>query len=148
VYEIHGSFQTATCVYCHCQQDAKEYISSFIEKEAIPRCPHCNHILKPDAILLGEQLPVRLWRQVVNLAHTCDVMLVAGSSLEVLPVAALPMQALEWGADLIIVNQSSTYIDRKASVVLRGDVAEILPQITQAVIQNLGNPLPSQLNGT
>ncbi len=42
-------------------------------------------------------------------------MIVAGSSLEVLPVAGLPMQAIDRGAHLLIVNNSPTYLDVRAT---------------------------------
>jgi NAD-dependent deacetylase len=61
-------------------------------------------------------------------------MLVTGSSLEVMPVAGLPMQAIEQGARLILINQSTTYLDVRADVILRGDVADILPLIAAEVI--------------
>jgi NAD-dependent deacetylase len=61
-------------------------------------------------------------------------MLVTGSSLEVMPVAGLPMQAIEHGARLILINQSTTYLDVRADVILRGDVADILPLIAAEVI--------------
>jgi NAD-dependent SIR2 family protein deacetylase len=60
-------------------------------------------------------------------------MMVAGSSLEVLPVAGLPMQALDRGAHLIILNNSSTYLDVRADSVLQGDVADMLPAIAEQV---------------
>ena len=60
-------------------------------------------------------------------------MMVAGSSLEVLPVAGLPMQALDRGAHLIILNNSSTYLDVRADSVIHGDVAEMLPAIAEQV---------------
>jgi len=58
-------------------------------------------------------------------------MLVAGSSLEVLPVAGLPMQALDRGAHLIVINNTPTYINVRADVVILDDVAAILPEITK-----------------
>ena len=60
-------------------------------------------------------------------ARQCDLMLVAGSSLEVLPVAGLPMQALDRGAHLIIINNTPTYLNVRADVVIMDDVATILP---------------------
>jgi NAD-dependent SIR2 family protein deacetylase len=60
-------------------------------------------------------------------------MLVTGSSLEVVPVAGLPMRAVENQAHLIIVNQTQTYIDGRADAILRGDLAEILPKIVAEV---------------
>jgi NAD-dependent deacetylase len=61
-------------------------------------------------------------------------MIVAGSSLEVTPVATLPLEALGNNAKLIFINQLPTYLDSRADVLLRGDVADILPQITREVL--------------
>jgi len=66
-----------------------------------------------------------------RVARQCDLMLVAGSSLEVLPVAGLPMQALDHGAHLIIINNTPTYLNVRADVVIMEDVATILPQIAK-----------------
>lgn len=133
VLEIHGSFQTLTCVNCYRKVEATGFIEPYLETGEIPRCPDCHAILKPDAILFEEQLPVRTWMAAQAACQSCDLMLVAGSSLEVLPVAGLPMEALTHGASLIIVNQTPTYVDVRARAVLRGDVAEIIPWLAQEV---------------
>ena len=59
--------------------------------------------------------------------------MVAGSSLEVLPVAGLPMQALDKGAHLIIINNTPTYLNVRADVEFFEDVSLILPAITERV---------------
>lgn len=59
---------------------------------------------------------------------------VAGSSLEVLPVAGLPMQALDRGAHLIIVNNNPTYLNVRADVVILEDVAKIIPAIVERTL--------------
>ena len=61
-------------------------------------------------------------------------MLVAGSSLEVLPVAGLPMQAIDRGAHLIIVNNTPTYLNVRADVAILEDVSAILPAIVTQVL--------------
>jgi NAD-dependent deacetylase len=61
-------------------------------------------------------------------------MIVAGSSLEVLPVAGLPMQALDRGAHLIIINNSPTYLNVRADVVFSEDVASVLPDLAERVL--------------
>jgi NAD-dependent deacetylase len=61
------------------------------------------------------------------------VLLVAGCSLEVMPAAGLPVEALSHGAQLILVNYLPTYVDERAAVLIEGDVAEVLPLIAQAV---------------
>ena len=134
VLEVHGSLQTMTCVSCYRQTDAAEFTIGYIERWEIPRCPYCQNILKPDVVLFGEQLPTRTWLQARESINHCDLMIVAGSSLEVLPVAGLPMRAVENGAHLIIINQSETYIDLRADVVLSEDVAITIPRIVKEVL--------------
>jgi len=133
VIEMHGTIQTLTCTQCYHQVDASPYIQSFVENNQIPHCPKCRQILKPDVILFGEQLPQSAWFNAQREARQCDVMLVVGSSLEVLPVASLPMQALDRGAHLVIINNMPTYLNVRADVVILDDVATIIPAITESV---------------
>lgn len=134
VLEIHGTWDSLTCVNCFHKESAEKYIDAFLYDGLIPRCPKCGGILKPDLILFGEQLPAQTWLQAQEESKMCDVMIVAGSSLEVMPVAGLPMRALENGAHLILINHSETYIDVRADVVLHEDVAEIIPPIVESVM--------------
>jgi len=134
VIEMHGTMQTLTCTQCYHQVDAELYLVSFAEKGEIPHCPKCGQILKPDVILFGEQLPQIAWFKAQREARQCDLMLVAGSSLEVLPVAGLPMQALDRGAHLIIINNTQTYLNVRADVAILEDVAVIVPAIVERVL--------------
>lgn len=134
ILEIHGSLQTLSCVNCFRKYAAGEYIQPYLEDGTIPHCPICGSILKPDVILMGEQLPADVWLASQAASRSCDLMIVAGSSLEVMPVASLPMLAVENGAHLIIINQTPTYIDVRADVVFNQDVAEIIPRIVNEVI--------------
>ena len=134
VIEMHGSMQTLTCTQCYHQVQAEPYIATFVERGEIPCCPKCSQILKPDVILFGEQLPQAAWFKAQREARKCDLMLVAGSSLEVLPVAGLPMQAIDRGGHLIIINNMPTYINVRADVAILEDVAAVLPAITERVL--------------
>jgi NAD-dependent deacetylase len=134
VLEIHGSMRTMTCVSCFCRYDSSDFLIAYLDHGEIPQCKLCNHILKPDVILFGEQLPVRTWLKAQEISKQCDLMIVAGSSLEVLPVAGLPMRAIENGAHLIIINNTMTYLDVRADVVFNEDVVEILPLIVNEVL--------------
>ena len=67
-------------------------------------------------------------------AAACDLMLVAGSSLEVAPVADIPSTDVGHGARLIIVNYQPTYLDETADVVIHHDVAEVLPRLVDMAI--------------
>jgi NAD-dependent deacetylase len=133
VIEMHGTMKTLTCTQCYHQVEAEPYIKSFVDENRIPRCPKCAQLLKPDVILFGEQLPQSAWFNAQRAARHCDLMLVAGSSLEVLPVAGLPMQALDRGAHLIIINNTPTYLNVRADAVIVEDVATVIPAIMESV---------------
>jgi len=62
-------------------------------------------------------------------AERCDLMLVVGSSLEIVPAAEIPFVARRRGAKAIVVNYQPTPLDSQADVVIREDVVEVLPQI-------------------
>src|SRR5574341_1469863 len=136
VYEVHGHMREATCGQCFRVFPTETFLSQFIETGAIPRCPDCNGILKPNVVLFGEQLPIEVLHEAQRAAADCDVMLVAGSSLAVAPVSELPMTALAHGAQVIVVNYEETYVDRRASVVIHDDVARTLPRIVRLLEGN------------
>jgi NAD-dependent deacetylase len=133
VLEIHGSLRTATCVRCRVIWPAGDALLRLINSGAIPACPGCGGLMKPDVVLMGEELPVAVMRSARRAAEESDVMLVAGTSLEVMPAGELPLKALSAGAQVIVVNREPTFVDERAAVVLRGDVAEVLPRLAAAV---------------
>ena len=133
VIEVHGALERLTCVTCLSVYPAGDFLPTYLEQHSMPRCPECGGILKPNVILFEEQLPFEAWQRAQDAARNCEVMIIAGSSLEVMPVASLPMQALDAGAKLILINQNAIYLDPRADVILNMDVAEALPQITSVL---------------
>jgi len=132
--ELHGTLKTLSCTQCFQKVESLPYLKPFIERGILPRCPHCGALLKPDVILFGEQLPQKAWLEAQRESRACDLMLVAGSSLEVMPVASLPMQALERGAHLLIINNSPTYLNIRADAAIQEDVSDIIPAIAEQVL--------------
>ncbi len=133
VHEVHGHIRDATCIRCYSVYPSDEFMDTFLETGAVPKCPRCGGTLKPNVILFGEQLPMGPFLAAKKAAQKCDVMLVAGSSLEVAPAGQLPLMATVNGAKLIIINLAATYMDEAAELVIRGDVAEVLPRIVKAL---------------
>lgn len=133
VLEVHGHLRRATCIRCYYQADAQPLIAKFIAADELPTCPQCGGVMKPDVTLFGEAPPVRVLYEAQQEAERCDVMLVAGSSLEVMPVADLPVVAQRHGARVIIINNAATPLDRHAAVVVRADVTVALPKIVAGV---------------
>jgi NAD-dependent deacetylase len=135
VYEVHGHLRQMTCINCFKEYDSEPILKTFFENEEIevPRCPICGGALKPNVILFGEQLPMQVFIKAQQAVRRADLVLVAGSSLEVHPVADFPGQVRRHGGQVIIVNNQPTVQDDIASIVIRGDVAEILPAIVEKI---------------
>ena len=133
VYEAHGHLREVTCIQCFSVFPAQGFIHEFLESHTIPCCPVCHDTLKPNVILFGEQLPARVLFAAQREARQCDVMLVAGSSLEVFPAAELPILARRSGASVIIVDLRPTAMDDLADVLIRGDVVDALPRLATAL---------------
>jgi NAD-dependent deacetylase len=131
VLELHGHMREATCVRCYKVVPVEPLIQPLLDGQ-VPHC-ECGGVLKPNVILFGEQLPVRVFNEARAEAKRCDLFLVAGSSLEVIPAADLPYVAIRSGAQGMIVNYQPTDFDRHAQVVIHGDVTEILPRIVAAL---------------
>lgn len=134
VVEMHGTLKTLSCTQCFKKFPSQDFIKPFIENGTVPQCLNCNGILKPDVILFGEQLLQAAWQEARRAACQCDLMLVAGSSLEVLPAAGLPVQALDHGAHLVVINNTETYINARADIVITDNVAAIIPEIMKRAI--------------
>jgi NAD-dependent deacetylase len=135
VLEIHGTLNTLTCIKCFRQISSEVIIHEYIDHCTVPHCQICGGILKPDVILYEEQLPVKTWIKAEESCQKCDLILVAGTSLEVMPSAKLPVLALENGASLVIINNTDTYIDVRAEIIIRADVADVFPQISYEVLR-------------
>jgi NAD-dependent deacetylase len=132
VHEVHGHLRQATCTRCYATVSAEPLIHAFMESDDIPRCPKCNGVMKPDVILFGEQLPAKALIAAQQAARQSDVMIVAGSSLEVVPAGDMPMLTYKRGGRLIFINLGPTRLDDLADVVIRADVADALPRLVCA----------------
>ena len=132
VLELHGHLRQATCLRCHQSTPTAAFMDAYVTAGRVPACLQCGGVLKPDVILFGELLPVAVLTEAEREAESCDLMWVVGSSLTVAPASLLPMEAVKNGAPLVIVNRTPTDLDRRATVVLRGDAAEVLPAVVEA----------------
>ncbi len=134
VLELHGSVRTLSCSACQASYPTDAFIHPFLQDGTIPLCPACGRTLKPDIVLFEEALPEHTWQDAERYALTCDVILVAGSSLEVVPASRLPLSAVRHGAHLILVNRTPTYLDSYADVVLRDDLVDVIPELAAKIL--------------
>jgi NAD-dependent deacetylase len=126
VFEAHGSLNEVECLQCGRRAPAEEAEAQLRDGERIPRCPSCGAVLKPAVVLFGELLPPE-YRRYAAEAESADVLLCLGSSLQVYPVAAIPLRVHERGCRVAVVNFGPTDVDRLADVRIDGLVGETLP---------------------
>jgi NAD-dependent deacetylase len=123
VIEVHGSIRGAVCLSCGAQASL-ERVRGLLP---LPRC-ECGSVLKPGVVMFGELLPAAAFERAASLARAAGLLLVVGSSLEVHPVAGLPLETLAAGGVLAIVNRDPTPLDARAAVHVRGSAGDILRQ--------------------
>lgn len=131
VVELHGHLRSGTCLHCLAKMGADQ-LWSLVDGCQTPWCPACGGPVKPDVILFGEPLEYENLKIAQQAALECDVMIAAGSSLEVEPAADLPHLARRRGAKIILLNRQPTAADHIAEIVIRGDVATVLPELVLA----------------
>ncbi|MFO7712487.1 MAG: NAD-dependent deacylase, partial [Dehalococcoidia bacterium] len=133
VLELHGNMRRVICLSCRKRFPLPEMLPAVRDGTEIPECRDCKGILKPDAVLFGEQLPIVTLREATRRAQKCDLFIVIGSTLTVYPAAYMPTYAIGAGAALAIVNLTQTPLDHEAQVVIRGKAGEIMPGVMDYV---------------
>ncbi len=96
---------------------------------ALPRCPSCGELLRPDIVWFGEMLDPGAVERATDAVRACDVLLVVGTSAVVYPVASFPSLARRGKATVVEVNVEDTPLTGQADVVLRGPSGAILPDV-------------------
>jgi NAD-dependent deacetylase len=135
VLEVHGHTRTASCLDCRHSTVSGPLWAAVLDGLQPPPCPACGGLLKPDVVLFGEPLPYETISAAQHEALAADVMLIIGSSLEVMPAADLPLLARRRGAATILVNLTPTPLDAQMDVVIREDVVKTLQQMRRALIE-------------
>ena len=136
--EVHGSIATCSCLECGwgvALEQARERLAA--DPAGVPRCDRCSAPLKPDVVLFGELLGEAALSEARRLCEEADLLLCIGSSLEVQPVAGLPLVTHAAGGQVAILTQGPTPLDELAAVRLAGDVVGEL----RALLDELAVPL-------
>ena len=109
VFELHGSIHRNYCTKC-----GKFYSADYIKNSIdIPRC-ECGGIIKPDVVLYEEMLKEDTINKSIQAIKNADMLIIGGTSLSVYPAASFVRYFN--GASLVIINKSSTQMDRNADL--------------------------------
>jgi NAD-dependent deacetylase len=125
VVEVHGSIRTCSCPIC-----GEDYpLEWVLELLPVPRCARCEAVLKPGVVMFGELLPEAELERAFALARGTRLLLAVGSSLEVYPVAGLPLETVEAGGAFAILNRGPTGLDGRAGLRLDAPAGETLAAV-------------------
>ena len=129
IVEMHGTSRAAACTLCGKRSSIKELQQRIDAGEIDPLCPDCGGFLKAATILFGQRVPDEELIRARELALSCDLLLVVGSSLKVTPAATLPRLALKNDVPLIIINLQPTPLDDYAEIVINEKAGVVLPPL-------------------
>jgi NAD-dependent deacetylase len=134
VIEIHGTMRDSVCLACGDRRPMDLTLDRVLAGEDDPPCLACGGILKSATVSFGQNLDADDLARAETEADTADVLLAVGTSLTVYPVAWLPERTLAAGGRVAILNAEPTPLDGRAHVLLRGQIAELLPALARALI--------------
>ena len=128
VYELHGSVHRNTCQQCSKHYSLQEMLQW--KGKGVPRCS-CGGVIKPDVVLYEESLDSDVLEKAIRHIMAADLMIVGGTSLAVYPAAGL----LHYydGLDLVLINKTETPYDRRASLIIREPIGQVMSKAVQGL---------------
>lgn len=126
--ELHGSLFRVRCTECTYHGRDRSPIDA-TDREALPSCPECGALLRPDIVWFGEALDPLVITAAFEEAREADLCLVVGTSAMVQPAASLPRITRDAGGSVIEVNPQATPLTDFADVALPGPAGVVLPTL-------------------
>lgn len=128
VIELHGNIFGISCINCG-SNGFMETNPNNIMDYSPPRCHVCENVLKPGVVMFGESLPQKDWTKAIEIASSCNLLFVIGTSLNVSPANTLPFCAKDNNATIVEINPELTWLSKTVDFSLKGSASYILPKI-------------------
>ena len=129
IIEIHGNAKRAACLDCYKINDIQSFHDSINKDLKLPVCSSCGGIVKVATISFGQPMKEEDMMKASDASKACDLMLVIGSSLKVMPAGKIPGLAITSGAKVVILNRDKTRYDSKADVVVNDELENICSEL-------------------
>lgn len=132
VIEFHGNAKRLICVMCSNHFDPKE-----VNLDILPvKCSQCSGLVKPDFIFFGEEIPPLAFQKSIRAAELSEVMLVIGTTGEVMPAGQIPVLAKTKGAKIIEINPEVSGLTKYITDIhLKGEAAAILSELGKLILE-------------
>lgn len=123
VIELHGSIHRNYCEKC-----MKLYsLDEILNKDIVPKCDKCGGIIKPDVVLYQEPLDERVICQAIIKIQEADLLIVAGTSLNVYPAAGLINYF--YGDNIVLINKDKLNIYKKIKLQINKSIGELFSKL-------------------
>jgi NAD-dependent deacetylase len=134
--QIHGDIFVTKCSRCGFKQHDYEHQQEL--GNGIPRCSHCDALMRPGVVWFGEPLPARESERVENYLQrdSCGVVIVAGTTATFGYIIDWALRASHRGGELIEVNPEETPLSRFATRIVREPAAAALPRVVGQLIDS------------
>ena len=129
VIDIHGSINKTLCMSCDAEGELSfEALAALVQS---PRCQSCQGLLRPNAVLFGELLPIEKTLRLRRELHddVPDIVISAGTSA-LFPYIVEPLHvAVRLGKFTVDINPEETALSEIAAVHLKGPAGHFFPAI-------------------
>ncbi len=129
ITEMHGNIWKTRCTVCG---DVSH--NSDVPIAILPHCKKCNGLLRPHIVWFGESLDSADIKRSMDALHTCEVLLVIGTSGIVQPAASFISAAKGSGAYVVEINIEETPNSYLVDEVLIGRASDVVPGLIEAVM--------------
>lgn len=133
VWEVHGHLRTFRCAACGGKYPFVQVTEMYDRGKNPPGCTDCGGVLRPDVVLFEDPMSEDYFKAAKALTG-CQLLMVAGSSLQVYPVAGLP----EYARRVAIINRDPTPWDDRSEIVLNESTGKVFVDLLKAL--GLENP--------
>ena len=129
VIEYHGTCSNMVCIKC-----GKKYRSQDVSLTTLPPKCSCGGVLKPDFVFFEEGIPEEAQTESQRMIQKTDLLIIIGTTGEVMPAAYLPLTAHRNGAKIIEINpHPSTYTHSITDVYIPLKAGEAMTEIMKLI---------------
>ncbi|MCX6281652.1 MAG: NAD-dependent deacylase [Bacteroidetes bacterium] len=126
VYEFHGNSKRLVCMGCQRIYPVPEISLDHLP----PTCRQCGGLLKPDFVFFGEGIPQTALSASYEAASLSDVLIIIGTTGEVMPANQIPFMAKSAGCKIIEINvDQSNYTGSITDIFIKGEAGRIMEQL-------------------
>lgn len=166
VLELHGGLARVVCLDCrrvHARAEVQDWMAAAnpgiaagpaalapdgdadplddAADFAVPACPACGGLLKPDVVFFGDSVPRERVRAVTGAIEAASGLLVVGSSLMVYSGFRFAEHAHRIGKPVIAVNLGRTRADHLLAAKVERDCDDFLAGLAPPVIAPAGTAI-------